>query len=234
MLTAHQAGPNFYEVQVIATETGWKSTSCHNSQIRISRRAVATTHPHHVNQCERCNVGHQINGFHNAFDSSKKRWTINHGWLQHTQIQTTISEKYSLGHTEQIQSLGANKSESRTKLNVSRRICCFLENMSSGFGFGGSCASSELCHRRAAPQCLGLGKFERWWFVRKFPPHHGQPAICLHPTTSQPSRSSNIYDKYLMQIFVSDIFSFGVNCDWVGLINPSARSHPSRSFKIEQ
>ena len=60
-------------------------------------------------------------------------------------------------------------------------------------------ASSQLCHR---PQCLGLGKFERWWFVRKFPPHHGQPAICLHPATatSQPSPCSNISVRYICQM----------------------------------
>ena len=153
-LTAHLAGTSFLPP----------------SHRHRNREEAAGRNPHHVTthksasaacghnastsrhkQCESCDARHSGSTAFTrraAFDSTKKRWVINHGWLQHTQIQTTISEKYSLGHTEQIQSLAANKSESGT--NLTRQICCFLKNMWSGFGFGVSCASSELCHRPAA------------------------------------------------------------------------------------
>ena len=109
----------------------------------------------------------------------------------------SISDQYNLGHTEQIQSLVANKSESRTHTNLSGDWAdmLFLGKCVEWFWFWSEGASSELCHK---PQCLGLGKFERWWYVRKFPPHHGQPAICLHPANSHITTISVI--KYLCEI----------------------------------
>ena len=108
--------PSKFYLQVIATEIGRKSTSRHNSQIRISglwpQRIYITSR--NVRVLMRDATADQRLSQRAAFDScwccTKKRWTINHGWLQRTQIQTTISEKYSLGRTEQIQIAAANKS----------------------------------------------------------------------------------------------------------------------------
>ena len=108
--------PSKFYLQVIATEIGRKSTSRHKSQIRISglwpQRIYITSR--NVRVLMRDATADQRLSQRAAFDScwccTKKRWTINHGWLQRTQIQTTISEKYSLGHTEQIQISAANKS----------------------------------------------------------------------------------------------------------------------------
>ena len=76
MLTAHQAGPNFF-VQVIATEIGRKSTSRHNSQIRISslwpqRIHITSSNVRVVQRDSRSTA-------FTTFDSTKKRWAINHG-----------------------------------------------------------------------------------------------------------------------------------------------------------
>ena len=93
--------PSKFYLQVIATEIGRKSTSRHKSQIRISglwpQRIYITSR--NVRVLMRDATADQRLSQRAAFDScwccTKKRWTINHGWLQRTQIQTTISEKYS-------------------------------------------------------------------------------------------------------------------------------------------
>ena len=207
-LTAHLAGTSFLPP----------------SHRHRNREEAAGRNPHHVTthksasaacghnastsrhkQCESCDARHSGSTAFTrraAFDSTKKRWVINHGWLQHTQIQTTIWEKYSSGHAVQIQSLAANKSESRTATNMTRQDMLFLGKYVEWFWFWWETASSQLCHKPQCPSCLGLGKFERWWFVRKFPPHH--PLLLLGHMFASNITTISLF-KYLLSGYQSSI-----------------------------
>ena len=207
-LTAHLAGTSFLPP----------------SHRHRNREEAAGRNPHHVTthksasaacghnastsrhkQCESCDARHSGSTAFTrraAFDSTKKRWVINHGWLQHTQIQTTIWEKYSSGHAVQIQSLAANKYESRTATNMTRQDMLFLGKYVEWFWFWWETASSQLCHKPQCPSCLGLGKFERWWFVRKFPPHH--PLLLLGHMFASNITTISLF-KYLLSGYQSSI-----------------------------
>ena len=197
--SSSRSPPNFYH-RVIATEIGRRQLE----EIRITsqltnphqRQAVATTHLHHVKQCN-VRVVMRLS-HHVAFDRNKKRWATDDSSKHKYNIRPIQFRPHwtnpKLGG-KQIWIPHAHKSE-RWLADM-----LFLGKCVEWFWFWSEGASSELCHK---PQCLGLGKFERWWYVRKFPPHHGQPAICLHPANSHITTISVI--KYLCEIHLLDIF----------------------------
>lgn len=238
LIKAHLASspPNFY-LQVIATEIGRKSTSRHNSQIRISglwpqRIHITSSNVRVVQRDSRSTA-------FTTFDSTKKRWAINHGWLQHTQIQTTISGKYSLGHTEQIQSSTANKSESRTDTNLScdSADMMFLGKYVEWFWFWWERASSQLCHR---PQCLLLPWTGKVWkmmicqkisfasraaghmFASDHRPHHNHLVV--------QTSLSDIFVRYTSDICHRIVRKYLLHHDQISLkyIQPLATLRPSQ------
>ena len=78
----------------------------------------------------------------------------------------------------------------------------FLGKYVEWFWFWWETASSQLCHKPQCPSCLGLGKFERWWFVRKFPPHH--PLLVLGHMFASNITTISLF-KYLLSGYQSSI-----------------------------